>query len=294
MDTEKKEIPDILKMSVYTSFNLKDYSYEQIIQILTFFDNEINNYSTSSIDCFCVQCQKHTTFKSRNSQSDILEEIYLKKQACEEYNNFNEEWVFNYSSFFSMLNEIEHFTRSFYCPRAPKEKSHDVTIILRVNDDKITKIGQFPQIADLENSHLKKYKDLDVEIYKELNRALGLNSHGIGVGSFVYLRRIIEKYIVFPEIQQLVKEEALTAEQIGSLDFKRKVILAKDRLPKVLVENTKVYSVLSKGIHSLTEEECLEIFNPILMAIELILDERLEKIERDRKLEKMNKDLNKI
>jgi hypothetical protein len=146
----------------------------------------------------------------------------------------------------------------------------------------------------LENTHLRKYKALDTEIYHELNRAAGLNSHGIGVGSFVYLRRIIEKYILFPELERLIQEGALTKEQIGLADFKGKVALVKDHLPSVLVENVKIYSILSKGIHSLSEKECLEIFNPLLTAIELILDERLEKIEKEKKLKKMKDDLNKI
>jgi len=38
----------------------------------------------------------------------------------------------------------------------------------------------------------------------------------------------------------------------------------------------------------------LEIFNPLLTAIELILDERLEKLEREKKIEKMKNDLNRI
>lgn len=166
--------------------------------------------------------------------------------------------------------------------------------ILIVCEGKITKIGQFPQLADLENTHLKKYKELNNEIYQELNRATGLNSHGIGVGSFVYLRRIIEKYIVYPELEKLIQDNLITEDQVNLTDFKGKVVLAKEHLPDVLVDNPRIYSILSKGIHSLSEKDCLEIFDPLLTAIELILDEQLEKVERTKKLKKMKDDLNKI
>lgn len=287
-------MPDILGMSMYQSINLNDYSYEQLIQLLTFLESEIDDHSISSLDCFCLQCEKSTTFKSRNSSTGTLNKVYTRKKACEEFNRHSGEREFNYPFFFSILNEIEFFTRSFYCPRHPKDHSHDIVIVFRINENNVTKIGQFPQLADLENSHLKKYKELDKEIYQELNRATGLNSHGIGVGSFVYLRRIIEKYILYPELERLIQENTLTTEQISLADFKGKVALAKDHLPPVLVDNPKIYSILSKGIHSLSEKECLEIFNPLLTAIELILDERLEKLEREKKIERLKTDLNRI
>lgn len=294
MEENLKPMPDILRMSLYESIDLKEYNYMQLSQLLTFHENDINEYSITSLDCYCRKCGRDTTFKSRNSDDKVANEVHLKMMACNEPSIFAANQEFDYHSFNSALEKIEFFTRNFYCPRATNNHSHDIVIVLRVNAGKITKIGQFPQLADLENTHLKKYKELDQEIYQELNRASGLNSHGIGVGSFVYLRRIIEKYILYPELERLIQEEALTTEQISLADFKGKVALAKDHLPSVLVDNPRIYSILSKGIHSLSEKECLEILSPLLTAIELILDERLEKVEREKKLEKMKSDLNRI
>ena len=45
----------------------------------------------------------------------------------------------------------------------------------------LTKIGQYPSIADLSVAELKKYqKVLQADDYRELSRAIGLASHGIG------------------------------------------------------------------------------------------------------------------
>lgn len=294
MADSSKPMPDILGMSLYESLHLRDYSPYQIVQLLTFHSEELNEHSISSIDCFCEKCDKSTTFKSRNSSKEDLEKIYLKFKSCEWFDRRSEHLAFHFDSFLPTLQEIEFFTRSFYCPRAPKDSTHDVSIILRVSEDQVIKIGQFPQLADLVNTHLKKYRFLDKEMYQELNRATGLNSHGIGVGSFVYLRRIIEKHIVYPEIDKILKEGTITHDQVTNSDFKGKVSLAKDHLPHVLVDNPRIYSILSKGIHSLSEQECLEMFNPLLTAIELILDERLEKVERAKKVEKIKSELNRI
>lgn len=51
-----------------------------------------------------------------------------------------------------------------------------------------------------------------------------------------------------------------------------------------IVKNHSIYSILSKGIHELSEEECLKYFIPIKNGIELILDENLEKQEKVRKI----------
>jgi len=61
--------------------------------------------------------------------------------------------------------------------------------------------------------------------------------------------------------------------------------LLKAELPEFLVENRKLYGILSKGIHSLTEEECLEYFDVVKAGIELILDEKVDHLKKQRKID---------
>ena len=68
-----------------------------------------------------------------------------------------------------------------------------------------------------------------------------------------------------------------------------KIGILRDSLPKFLVENKSLYSILSKGIHELSESECLKAFPLTKLGIELILDEKLEKMERDRKIKEASK-----
>ena len=67
--------------------------------------------------------------------------------------------------------------------------------------------------------------------------------------------------------------------------------MLKDFLPDFLVENAYIYSILSKGIHELTEEECQQHFTPLRNSIELILDERLLNKEREEKSEQIRQKL---
>ena len=67
--------------------------------------------------------------------------------------------------------------------------------------------------------------------------------------------------------------------------------LLKDLLPSFLVENRKMYSILSKSIHELSEEECLAAFNVVRLGIELILDEKIEKKEKERKINNATKEI---
>ena len=61
-----------------------------------------------------------------------------------------------------------------------------------------------------------------------------------------------------------------------------------------LVKNRQVFKILSKGVHELTEEECLAYFDCMRQSIELILDERLEQLEKKKKVAEVKKTLSSI
>ena len=65
--------------------------------------------------------------------------------------------------------------------------------------------------------------------------------------------------------------------------------MLRDHLPAFLVAHPQMYGLLSSGLHELTEEACLENFDMLKIATELVLDERIEKQEREAKIEKATK-----
>jgi hypothetical protein len=153
------------------------------------------------------------------------------------------------------------------------------------------KTGQFPSIADFHISQIKKYdKVLSKDSLKEFTRAIGLAANGVGIGSFVYLRRIFE---------QLIEEAHIKAKEDSGWDednynrqrMAEKIGMLNHHLPDFLVENKSLYSILSVGIHSLKEEECLMYFETVKVGIELILDEKLEEFNKKKKIEEAKQKL---
>ncbi len=119
--------------------------------------------------------------------------------------------------------------------------------------------------------------------YGELARGIGLFAHGIGIGAFVYLRRIFERFIT--EAHAAASKEPGWDE--GAFQRSRmdeRILLLKTHLPAFVGENRAVYGVMSTGIHELSEAECLKYFPAVRLAIELMLDERLQAVEKAKKL----------
>lgn len=148
----------------------------------------------------------------------------------------------------------------------------------------IQKVGQYPSIAHFHISKIKDYqKVLTPEKIKEFTRAIGLASNGVGIGSFVYLRRIFE-YLLENEHQKAKLTNNWNDELYQRSKVVEKIELLKNNLPAFLVENKTLYSILSVGIHSLEENECLEYFETVKIGIELILDEELDKYKKEQKI----------
>lgn len=148
----------------------------------------------------------------------------------------------------------------------------------------LIKHGQTTSIADFQRDKLKKFrKILPKERQKELTRAIGLAANGIGIGSFVYLRRLVE-FLVNEAYEQAKSESesGVPAEdKFQELRMQERIVALSGYLPEFLVENKKLWGILSKGVHELTEQECADRIPLVEAAIEMILEEKLAAIEAE-------------
>ena len=148
------------------------------------------------------------------------------------------------------------------------EKHHLDYIVLTTNNS-MMKIGQYPSIADMTFPELDAYKHvISKQDRKELGTALGLFANGVGAGSYVYLRRILERliYQAKENARDTVNNEKFEQERMVE-----RIKMLQGYLPDVLIKNTTIYGILSKGIHELSEEECREYFPVVKECIYQIL-----------------------
>jgi hypothetical protein len=253
--TEERQLPTVQEFCVALPLYAEHTVTEgQNTGLYNFITKSVN------IDCFCVDCQQPSVFLGIEQKLEV--------QGYE----------------FRLNDRI--FMREFICSRV---HNHSAYFYFRLKRRVLCKVGQSPSMADISESALRPYrKVLTPEEYRELTRAVGLASHGVGIGSFVYLRRIFERLIGAARDQasgiQGWDEEAFQRSRM-----EEKIDLLQHFLPPFLVEQRKLYSILSKGIHALTEEECLEAFPIVRVGIELILDQKVAAKQQQDKIEEAKK-----
>jgi hypothetical protein len=212
-----------------------------------------------SIDCFCIYCKEHSVFIGVEGLTNI-------NLMSDDYPNGS------------------IFVKKFVCSR---KQTHVYWVaFLKYGKSSILKIGQFPSLADVVNPELDKYKKVLGEKLQEFKRGVGLAAHGVNIGSFAYLRRIFEKLIEDAR-QDAEKAGGFDNEKFAKVRWEEKVEMVLAFLPDRFNEFKPVYSLLSKGIHQLTEDECGLAFPALKAAIELILDEKLEKMNKEKKFKEV-------
>lgn len=212
------------------------------------------------VDGHCPECGRASTFRRTAGEIDILKlDDLVKRRRL---------WLFQLT-----------------CAR---NETHKIDFLLRFEEGLVLKIGQFPSLADIANDESRAYRQvLMPEDGAELHRAIGLAAHGVGVGSFVYLRRVFERLIA-RRFDEFKADERWTDADFVGKRMEEKIELLEDHLPDFLVRNKKIYGILSKGIHELREDECLSAFEMLKQAIFFILDEdrhKKEELERRRRAE---------
>ena len=279
----------LLEMPLYQEINFDEKQLWAVIDFI---------YWPGTYDAYCIGCQKEATFKilpkskppghnrkllsaqgvTRNVRSQYIKPgiekgIYVIEAQCTRQEGHKHIYLFHVD-----------YKRQPWQPYGYK-----------CSEGSFTKIGQYPSYADLNISDIDKFKSvLEKDKRCELVRAIGLAAHGIGIGAFVYLRRVFESLV--GEAHQLAASEDQNFDEIA---FKKarmdeKIQILSSYLPSTLCENASLYSILSMGIHELSEEECNKQFVIVRSGVELILNEKLRKLEEEKNKQRIEKELNKL
>ena len=260
----------LVNKGLYDSVDITVDDLDEIEKCLT-----KDEYAGNTIDCFCVHCATNRVFEYTNSE--VHEDTGIMRMSVFDDGNPKVRRPKREEQFRRYLNK--RYAMTYRCTR---DRQHFIIFDLITTDDKIIKIGQYPSVADLVIPEIAKYKPVLGTQYREFSKAIGLFAHGIGIGSFVYLRRIIEN-LVFDKYNEVSENLEISNTEFMRLKFDEKIEVLKPYLPEVLVANKNIYGIVSKGIHELSEEECREMFPYIKAGIELILDSLLAEKERKSK-----------
>jgi hypothetical protein len=213
-------------------------------------------------DGFCISCQKESVF---SFQSAIITGSYSQEDLAK-------------------MIGIENV--SLQCGRSD---NHIYEYWLLKGGMTIEKLGQYPSLGDIAQGEFDQYRSaMSDEDASEFYKAIGLAAHGVGVGSFVYLRRVFER-LIESRFHEFKKAEDWSDKEFTQLRMHEKVKFLNGYLPEFLVENAAIYSILSEGIHDLTEEQCLSAFDVMKQSIMFILQDDKQKQEELKRREDLRK-----
>jgi hypothetical protein len=259
-------------------------------ELTSFLVKNIN--SVTNIDSYCTTCHDGSVFHLAKTNTWDSRAVYAAQPHgfCRPVTSSSE----RQQTFDSLLNQS--YSIDFRCTR---NNSHFILFALLVTNNSIQKIGQFPSIADLLLDSQKQYRTILKNHIIEYNMAIKLHAHGIGIGAFVYLRRIFENLIIsaFRENENNFK---ISLAEFVRKRMEDKLQLVQTLLPESLTAHLDYYKIISKGIHELAEDECLAFFPVALSMIQIILDDILEKTNKEKHrqsiesaIAKMHSDLSK-
>lgn len=174
-------------------------------------------YGNSKVFLPCPYCEKEMIFECfdvvekihSNSNKHQMTKFFIPKDGIlarcknelewdgeQTYQEYLEMWKNSSSS--KILKAVSNFQIGFKCAN---DDQHTIIVNLQIEKSEnnniliLKKVGQYPSMADLQFYAFKKYKKLLGNYYTELTKAVGLYASGIGVGAFVYLRRILETLV---------------------------------------------------------------------------------------------------
>lgn len=192
-------------------------------------------------------------------------------------------------------SSFDYFYITYRCSNCQK-KSKIFSLAAKIETDRkpagqCIKFGEFPSYGPPVPPMLIKLIGPDREDFLKGRRC---ENQGLGIGAFVYYRRVVEnqKNRIIGEIIKVSEKIGAPADRIDKLkksidetQFTKALEMAKDSMPESLLINGHspillLHKALSKGVHSLTDDQCLQLAGNIRIVLGE-LSERLSQALKD-------------
>jgi len=201
---DRPGIPDVqdfcVSISLYKEYDISQCTRQEILKF---------EYFLGTIDAYCLDCKCDSVFQAHVSDKDAMKRAFGSGQPFGlgpstssrsfEGNIPPSSPPRGTSTALPNVNQVvespqtQHndrdFVLEFHCTR---NQAHNMRFYFNIRDNKVRKVGQYPSLTDLHRSGISKYRRILGNKYAEFVRAIGLYAHDVGIGSFVYLRRVFE------------------------------------------------------------------------------------------------------
>ncbi|QKY07983.1 hypothetical protein [Janthinobacterium lividum] len=200
-----------------------------------------------------------------------IREIDAYCEVCEQRRPFQEFHVGSSGSGGGMVQMLKSGISYFKFSCVSCRKSYREYYIEQIIEGEcisFQKFGERPRAKLVRNRVLQKFLKDDLENYE---KAIICLSHEYGVAAFAYFRRVVENNV--NKLLELVEQDAQSSggdqsmvDAINELKkntpMSERIKIANRALPLYLQPDGlnplgRLYQLLSEGVHSLTDEECL-------------------------------------
>ena len=250
-------------------------------------------FFTHKIHLKCIECKHHYPFSvSHTITKNGIDGSYCYGAGWK-FSNLDNEEFFRNSIILPKEDEgvIEY---TFKCTMSPNRHYQKMYLLYTLNQEGIVfrKIGQKPLNSDLKSKMSNDYKKIleKYDAFDDFRSFEQSESRFLLAGSCTYLRRILEKMVNTMFNSLNLSEE----EKNNCKHFDEKLDLVKDQFEtgvQSVLDNS--YSLLSKGIHELSNKE-IESFYLLMLEVictQLEFENEKEENEAKRKALKQKIDL---
>jgi hypothetical protein len=189
----------------------------------------------------------------------------------------------------------EFFYVTYRCSNCRSEQKVFSLAAIKSDEDgqsgSVCKLGEIPPFGPPVPPKLIKLIGPDREIFLKGRRC---ENQGLGIGAFIYYRRVIEKQKnrILQEVIKVCEKLKVGQDKVEVLRkaveetrFSEALNMAKDALPESLLIDGHspmqlLHSALSEGVHAMSDEECLEIASSVRVVLGE-LSERLSQALKD-------------
>lgn len=244
------------------------------------------------LDRYCPECGKSTTWTvaiaAEDDRNAKLEKAAVIGSGAGGPPTFN--WLADFYLRLYCARQSLHQCTQFFAVEAPPvqllihNRMANADEKQPVPPTKVLKIGQYPSLTDIQLGTLKEYEEgMTVQQRKEFVRAINTSAHGFNVAACVHYRRVFESVLLEARDAKLKAEGVEAWPEFERLRTDERIAALAEYLPQFMVEHPHLYGILSKGVHELTEEECGEAMPVLRQAIELMIQDKVDAIRKEKR-----------